>query len=85
MIIRTASSADAFDIDWGSIAVVFIVAMIASVGIVSVFSLGLRLLATGEPGARPVPATLGAYACIGVGALAVLYGIYLVVPQFHLS
>jgi len=85
MIIRTASSADMFGVDWGSIALVFIVAMIASVGIVSVFSLGLRLLATGEPGARPVPATLGAYACIGISALAVLYGIYLVVPQFHLS
>jgi len=85
MIIRSASSTGLFDIEWGSIALVFVVAMVASVAVVSVFSLGLRLLAVGEQGARPMSATLGAYACIGLGAIAVLYGIYLVVPQFHLS
>ena len=85
MIIRTATSGALFDIDWGSIALVFAVAMVASVAIVLVFSLGLRLLAVGEPGERPMTATLGAYACIGLGAIAVLYGIYLVVPQFHLG
>jgi hypothetical protein len=82
-------------IDWGSLALVTVVALIAAVVIVSSYSLGLRLLAVGSPdedghheaGAtttkRPATATIGGYACIAVGVAAVLYGIYLVIPLFH--
>ncbi len=80
-------------VDWGSIAFVFVATLVAAVAIVAIYSLGLRLLAIGSaddaPGvssqrsARPPAATIGGFACIGIGAAAVLYGIYLVIPQFH--
>jgi hypothetical protein len=82
-------------VDWSSIAEVCIVTLIATVAIVTIFSIGLRLLSVGSAddggetatagtlAARPLPATLGGYLCVGVGAAAVLYGIYLVVPLFH--
>ncbi|WP_291057558.1 hypothetical protein [Herbiconiux sp.] len=71
-------------VDWGSFVLVFVVAFVASVLVVASYSLGLRLLATGSDRAhRPPIATAGAYLCIAVGIAAVLYGIYLVIPQFH--
>ncbi len=72
------------DIDWGALALVSITALVASVGIVVLYSLGMRLLAAGPDVAhRPMAATVGAWVCIGIGGLAVLYGIYLVIPVFH--
>jgi hypothetical protein len=92
----TAGAGEFLGVDWGSIALVSITALVATVVIVSFFSLGLRLLAVGSPddvdghgsaaavaSSRPLGATIGAVVCIGVGVLAVLYGIYLVIPLFH--
>ncbi|GAA4663548.1 hypothetical protein [Frondihabitans cladoniiphilus] len=82
-------------VNWSSIAEVCIVTLVATVVIVTVFSVGLRLLSIGSPddggetatagtlSSRPVGATLLGYLCVGVGGAAVLYGIYLVVPLFH--
>ena len=71
-------------IDWGAFGLVFAAAIIASVVIVTFFSVALRLFATGEDGThRPTAATVGAMACVAVCAAAVLYGIYLVIPLFH--
>jgi hypothetical protein len=83
-------------VDWSSIALVSITALIATVVIVTAYSLGLRLLAVGSPddvdgqGAtaasavgRPPIATVGAVLCIAIGVAGVLYGIYLVIPLFH--
>jgi hypothetical protein len=82
-------------VDWSSIAVVCIVTLVATVAVVTIFSIGLRLLSIGSAddggdvatagaiSSRPIGATLGGYLCVGVGAAAVLYGIYLVVPLFH--
>jgi hypothetical protein len=72
-------------VDWGSIALVTIVALVATVVVVTLYSLGLRLLAvrSGASERRPVGVTVGAVACIAVGVAAVLYGIYLVIPLFH--
>jgi uncharacterized membrane protein len=102
MVFATAVSAAAtpgagefLGVDWSSIALVSVTALVATVVIVSFFSLGLRLLAVGSPddvdgggaatvtSSRPVGATIGAVLCIGVGVVAVLYGIYLVIPLFH--
>ncbi len=33
---------------------------------------------TASPGARMI-----GYACVGIAALLVLYGLYLIIPQFH--
>lgn len=73
-----------FGVDWGSFVLVFVVALAASVLVVAAYSLGLRLLAAGgDRMSRPPAATAGAYACIALAGAAVLYGIYLIIPQFH--
>jgi hypothetical protein len=87
------SSSGFLGVDWGSIALVSVTALVATVVIVTVFSLGLRLLAIGSPDdqdgrgtasvSRPALATIGGIICVGIGAAAVLYGIYLVIPLFH--
>lgn len=89
----TPGAGEFLGVDWASIAEVTVVTLVAAVAIVTLYAVGLRLLAVGQtpdpeaptagPSARPIGATLGAYACIGVGVLAVFYGIYLVVPLFH--
>jgi hypothetical protein len=101
-IVKTASTPGAGEflgVDWGSIALVFVVGLIATVVVVSAYSFGIRLLAIGSPddtesasggraaianaGKRPAIATAGGYVCIGIGIIGVLFGIYLVIPQFH--
>ncbi|MCU1529290.1 MAG: hypothetical protein JWP75_3053 [Frondihabitans sp.] len=87
----TPGTGEFLGVDWSSIAFVCIVTLIATVAIVTIFSVGLRLLSLGSAddagagviSARPVGATLLGYLCVGVSGLAVLYGIYLVVPLFH--
>jgi hypothetical protein len=84
-------------VDWGAFGVVFVVAFAAAVVIVAFYALGLRLLAAGSDddtgadgsivstarGSRPLGATVGAFACLAICAAAVLYGLYLIIPQFH--
>jgi hypothetical protein len=108
-------------IDWAAFTVVFAAALVGTVVVVALYSMGLRLLvlagrvpvvvpaeftdaitvltpaeiASAEkkaakalrknpltPGQRRV-AGFGAYTCFGLCGLAVLYGIYLIVPAFH--
>jgi len=87
-------------IDLSSIGTVAGVGFVAAVGIVLVYTLGLRLLGTGQPadaggdhtldaeetarsGRTPPAAVAGAVLCFAVCGAAVLYGIWLTVPQFH--
>ncbi len=91
----TPGTGEFLGVDWSSIALVCVTTLIATVVIVSFFSLGLRLLAIGSPddtgdvvaaaAPRPVPATIGAVLCIAVGVDGVVYGVYLVIPLFHPS
>jgi len=94
------------NIAWGSLGLEFVVSLIFAGGLVSIFALGLRLLAVGAPdqarqGAdgetterladgelslsheRPTWASLGAYLCFAIAVAVVLYGIYLIIPQFQ--
>jgi hypothetical protein len=88
------------DIDFGAIATVAWVGFVAAVGVVLLYTLGLRLLGTGQPadaagdqtqyadesarsGRTPLGAMVGAIVCFAVCAAAVLYGIWLTIPQFH--
>jgi hypothetical protein len=72
------------DIDWGAFVLVFAVALAATAVIVASYATALRLLSIGEDARhRPIAATVGAYACFAVGVAAVLYGLYLIIPQFH--
>ena len=94
---KAASDGKFLGVDWGSIALVAIVALVASVIVVGFYSLGLRLLAVGSGddaaedsggasgavGARPWTATAAAFFCIAIGVAGVLYGLYLAIPQFH--
>ncbi len=75
-------------VDWGAFVVVFLVALAATAAVVVFYSVGLRLLSNGRladeaPAPRPLSRTVGGWACIAVGASAVLYALYLVIPQFH--
>jgi hypothetical protein len=80
------------NIDWGSLLLVAITTVVAAVAIVGIFSLGVTALTSGgesesdgamvqnQPNAA---AKLAGYACVGVSGLMVLYGLYLIIPQFH--
>ncbi|GLK18019.1 hypothetical protein [Herbiconiux flava] len=71
-------------VDWGAFVVVFLVAFTASILVVGSYAVGLRLLSTGASvKERPLPATAGAIVCFAIGVAAVLYGLWLIVPQFH--
>lgn len=83
-------------INWNSLILVASVAIGASVGLVTVFSLGMRLLTNArniqdntkkKQGVQPAEVVnrIAAYLMFTICASAVLYGIYLIVPYFHLS
>jgi len=69
-------------IDWAAFFVVLATTLVASCTVVALFSLGLRLLDTGQRAAHGVRRAAG-LACFTVCALLVLYGVYLIIPVFH--
>ena len=97
MRVVTAASDQFLGVDWGAFGTVFLISFVAAVGIVVFYALGLRLLAVGSAedtgvdgsvvstarGTRPLAATLGGYLCLAVGVAAVLYSLYLIIPQLH--
>ena len=74
-------------IDWKSLGIVAAVSIGAAVIIVAIVALGIASLATADSRAEVTqPAGLAraaGYACIGAAGLIVLYGLYLIIPQFH--
>ncbi|MCJ1715723.1 hypothetical protein [Curtobacterium sp. VKM Ac-2922] len=87
-------------IDFGAIGTVAGVGFVAAVGVVLLYTLGLRFLSTGQPadaggertqyseetprsGTTPLGAMAAAVVCFALCAAAVLYGIWLTIPQFH--
>ncbi|QDY76142.1 hypothetical protein [Streptomyces qinzhouensis] len=71
------------NIDWEALGSVFGVSLVATVGLVGLFSLGVIALtkqdaAAAKGGSTVLPRT-GAYACFTACALAVSYGIYLII------
>ena len=80
------------NIDWASLVLVAITTVVAAIAIVGIFSLGVAALTSGgehESGGSLVQnppssgAKLAGYACVGISGLLVLYGLYLIIPQFH--
>ncbi|RII18550.1 hypothetical protein DSC45_11575 [Streptomyces sp. YIM 130001] len=71
------------DIDWAALGSVFGVSLVATVGLVTLFTLGIAGLskqeAAVEQGGSAALARTGAYACFALCAAAVAYGIYLIV------
>ncbi|MGV9314094.1 hypothetical protein ACWDR0_18220 [Streptomyces sp. NPDC003691] len=70
-------------IDWVALGSVFGVSLIATVGLVGLFALGVIALTKQEAAAAKGGSTIlprtGAYACFAACAVAVSYGIYLIV------
>jgi len=72
-------------IDWLAFIVVAVTTLIGAGVVVGMYSLGVRLYAVSGDDARAANKTAkwAAFACFTICGLAVLYGIYLIVPFFH--
>jgi hypothetical protein len=75
------------EIDWGALAIVAVVAIGASVAFTVLVAGGIRLVSaarikTNEGGSGTAIQSAG-YGLLGVAALLVLFGLYLIIPQFH--
>ncbi|GAA2751621.1 hypothetical protein [Amnibacterium kyonggiense] len=69
------------EIDWSKFAIVAGVVLGATILLTLFCSGGVRLLETA--GASSAAARVGAYACFAVCIAAVLFGLWVIVPQFH--
>lgn len=73
-------------IDWASLGLVAVTTVVAAIAIVGIYSLGVMALTSGgrDGAAAPSPlARICGYLCLGVSGMLVLYGLYLIIPQFH--
>ncbi|WP_242910068.1 hypothetical protein [Actinomadura terrae] len=75
------------DVKWASLGQVLLVSLGATVAVVVIFSLGVLAASarrTAQSNARPDTGPAAAAAlCFAACTVIVLYGIYLIVPQFH--
>ncbi|MCK2217003.1 hypothetical protein MF672_024885 [Actinomadura sp. ATCC 31491] len=75
------------DVKWSALGQVLVVSLAVSVVVVVVFSLGVTALSARrtvrETGSGGAGALAAATLCFAACAAVVLYGIYLIVPQFH--
>ena len=74
-------------VDWAALAIVAVVSIAASVIFTIFLASGIRLLSaakikSNEGGSGTATVSVG-YVLLGIAALIVLFGIYLIVPQFH--
>jgi hypothetical protein len=74
-------------IDWAALGVVAVVSIAASLIFTTLLASGIRLVSaakikSNEGGSGTAAVSLG-YLSLGIAALIVLFGIYLIVPQFH--
>lgn len=74
-------------IDWAALGLVAAVSIGASVFFVVLLAAGIRLISAARvrtnQGASGTATLSAGYAMIGLAGLLVLFGIYLIVPQFH--
>jgi hypothetical protein len=74
-------------IDWAALGVVAVVSIVTSMIFTILLASGIRLVSaakikSNEGGSGTAIFSLG-YLLLGIAALLVLFGIYLIVPQFH--
>jgi hypothetical protein len=74
-------------IDWAALGVVTVVSITASVIFTILLATGIRLVSaakikSNQGGSGTVTVSLG-YVLLGVAGLLVLFGLYLIVPQFN--
>lgn len=75
------------DIKWGSLGQVFLVSLGTTATVVVIFALGIvaasaRQHAREQGGSDAAPTTAAALCFLACAAI-VLYGVYLIIPQFH--
>lgn len=70
-------------IDFAALGLVAGVTLLACVALVTLVSLGARLLDTGAAGSVSPVRRVGGYAVLGAAGLLILFGLYLVIPYFH--
>ena len=75
------------NIDWWALVLVALVSIGMSVVFVILLATGIRLVVTSHTatrsGGRGAVALSTGYTLLGLAGLLVLFGIYLIVPQFH--
>ena len=74
-------------VDWGALGIVTVVSIGTAVIFTILLATGIRLISTAkikanEGGSGTATISLG-YVLLGSAGLLVLFGIYLIVPQFH--
>jgi hypothetical protein len=74
-------------IDWAALGIVAVVSIVSSVVFTILLANGIRLVSaakikSNQGGSSTATVSLG-YVLLGLAALLVLFGIYLIVPQFH--
>jgi len=74
-------------VDWAALGIVAVVSIATSVIFTILLASGIRLVSaakikSNEGGSGTAAVSLG-YLSLGIAALIVLFGIYLIVPQFH--
>ena len=74
-------------IDWAALGIVAVVSIATSVIFTILLAAGIRLVSmakikSNEGGSGTATVSLG-YVLLGIAGLLVLFGIYLIVPQFH--
>lgn len=74
-------------IDWSSLALVAVVTVVVAVVLVAIVSLGARMLDAAhvrqDAGDGAASLVMIGWSSIGLAGLAVLYGLYLLIPYFH--
>jgi hypothetical protein len=74
-------------IDWTALLVVALVSVVASVVFAGLLAGGIRALVAARAATASGAPTTGSltlgYGLLALAALTVLYGLYLIVPQFH--
>jgi hypothetical protein len=74
-------------VDWAALGIVAVVSIATSVIFTILLATGIRLVSAAKiktnQGGSGTPALSMGYAVLGLAGLLVLYGIYLIVPQFH--
>ena len=74
-------------VDWAALGTVAVVSIATSVIFTILLATGIRLVSaakikSNEGGSGTATVSLG-YVLLGIAGLLVLFGIYLIVPQFH--
>lgn len=73
-------------VNWGALALVAAVTVIAAIGVVGLFAVGVAAVTadrTGPSDVRRALNTAAGYGCLAISGGLAIYGLYLIVPALH--